>query len=1647
MGIKANAQGISTVNATLEILPSTYYSGVAWQGTTYIANNGTASTWSDVTPIQGVPPVDLNGKEWFKNDYVLTDLDFSWSKTNSPYSSAATYKGLPSTQWCTDNITADIYIRRSFTITSTGYNDVYLACGRDDGPSEYYINGTLVYTSDTNWNEAEYIKLNTEQIALLKTDGTENVIAIHVHNNFGGAYADCGLYGVPKDAKDLGNLAMGYDIPWTARLLFNPQGGYAFNNTNNENPIHGWEKLYEAQAGDIYTITMPTYALDAANARVQFKTPITINASHKYKFSITFTANQNISSSILSLSENEDDAKVLKSESINLLTNTPFNYSVSNLTGVYINDMKLELDFPTMDDNANIKIENISLYDQTDLKEVWVGTSFYNWCYYADPNTSSRIKDMTIDGRKETLSWSNINFDDSQWQEALMPIGNRGCMPELKTEWPGNENTNYWIRRTFNLDEVAATTKYTLNVCHDDSYTVYVNGHIIDTSPGWTNGKTPTSIEVPSRYLKVGQNVIATYIQQNWGGRFYDCGMSTIQNFYEESDIDGDPTQLEINEIQVDNIDQYIDNSYNYGGWIEIYNKTDKRIALDYLYVSDDETNLKKFMLPNGFGVAPAYGYKAVFFDHNIADGVYGDTAFRQVNFKLNPDGGTIYLSDYDGNLISQATYPAAIARCSYARKDNTGKVWGITGEPTLAASNSTSTFSVERLAEPIVDTDSKLFTDAFSVNVTIPTGATLRYTNDGSAPNLLNGYVSTDGKFDITKTSTLRFGLFEAGKLPSKVVTRSYIYRDNNYYLPVISISTNPDNLYNDTIGVYVDGTNGVEGRNYGKSNINMDWERPVNFEYITPDGKMAVNMEAEFSLSGGWSRHYLPTSFKIKATKMYEGKTSIDYPFFKYKPFNKYKQILIRNGGNDNNSPEHGRVRDAITQETLVSSGFNVDAQAYQPVHVFFNGKYIGQLNLREPSNRYYGTANYGYDDDFMDAFEYSNGYFQMSGTRDYFNELLTKSAGAADDAVYDDICNNYVDIDEFVNFWASITYIGCSDWIGNNNNLKGYRSNINGKFRLNVLDQDWGWSKLNALAIINNNYQNEILTIYNNLKKNPRFQRQLIDAYCILGGSVFTPERCLAYGDSICKLVEPALALEGKQPWTSYNEQKYNMTNEQPRNTRIQTLRDVFGLGAGMDVTLSSNVSQTNFLINKQPVPLNKFSGKLFSPVTIEASAPAGYNFVGWEKMVTSISTLMNKGENWSYWDKGSLDGIDWKSGIITNWSSGNAPLGYGNHTYNTVISYGNDSAKKYPTYYFRRNLTLQDAPTSSDKIYLNWVADDGFVLYVNGVEAARHLMADGTPTYNTFASANAGGNPDFGTSSIDPTLFKKGNNIIAVEVHNNTYSSTDIYWDAGITMDGTMVASTLSTDRVLNIDKDEDMVVNAVFEPINDACLNAAKSTPVVINEVSAGNSIFVNDYYKKNDWIELYNTTSNDIDIAGMYLSDDITLPEKYKISSNSTQASTVIPAHGYLIVWADKLSPLTQLHSIFKLENSDATSVMLLAADKTWADTLTYMAHTGEESVGRYPDGGKRIYKMTKPTIHSANMINTSAQFISGTDSNFDEQGYLTGINKHVSGDVQEKTEYFTVDGIKLNAPQRGLNIVRKTNSDGNVTTRRIVVN
>ena len=876
---------------------------------------------------------------------------------------------------------------------------------------------------------------------------------------------------------------------------------------------------------------------------------------------------------------------------------------------------------------------------------------------------------------------------------------------------------------------------------------------------------------------------------------------------------------LEINEVMAANIDMFWSPVTNFNGWAEVRNLSSAPVQLGGCYLDDGTAGSLRWRIPDDYAVVPAGGYALLWFDDNALSP-------RQVPFKLDTDGAKLCLYDPQGQLISSVSYPAAVTRTSYARSMENPTEWLLTGQPTPGTANQGLLPLSAQLPLPEISTESRIFSGTLTFTVTAPMGTTLRFTTDGSTPTLANGTTAPPQTenghhrydFSAINNTNYRFRLFKDGSLPSDVATRTFIKATNNYTVPVVSIVTDPDYLYGNTHGVFVKGTNGKPGRGQSQPcNWNMDWERPVSFTLLSPSGQFEFSQDVSLSTCGGWSRAWDPHSFKLKGNKVFGTSKTLDYPFFTQKPYIRNRTLQMRNGGNDNVC----RFKDPALETMILRSGIDLDAQSYQPVVHYINGKYIGVINMREPNNKHFVFANRGWDDDEIDLFEMDadSGYVQKCGTPDSFNRLYNLSQHVNEEGVYNEICQ-MLDIDEYINYMAAMLYLGGDDWP--QNNIKGYTRH-DGRFRFVSFDQDFAFNQSDPFTTFFNKqnytfawlydkqtqYRQEIrmVTLFKNLLNNDGFRRRFIDAFCIMGGSVFEASRAKAIIDELANAIAPMMKFENGSPWNTANDMKNRFSNWVSTVTSSLKRNSHFKLSSVTMQTarLSTSTPGATLFINDIEVPYADFNGRLFAPVTLRAEAPAGYTFSGWKNTST--------GEIYSY-----------------------------------------------------------EAETTM-------------------------------PTGNFSLTA---------TFSPSPSLDREG-------------------WGG----------------------------------------------SPIVINEVSASNDSYVNDYYKRADWIELYNTTAEPVSLEGLYLSDDPSNPHKYRLQlpdpSQSSALSSQLAPFSHLIVWCDKKAPVSQPHTAFKLSD-DGGELVVTAADDSWSSVIRYPAHDMDHTVARYPDGAATVYVTNVPTIGKRNV-------------------------------------------------------------------------
>jgi hypothetical protein len=142
----------------------------------------------------------------------------------------------------------------------------------------------------------------------------------------------------------------------------------------------------------------------------------------------------------------------------------------------------------------------------------------------------------------------------------------------------------------------------------------------------------------------------------------------------------------------------------------------------------------------------------------------------------------------------------------------------------------------------------------------------------------------------------------------------------------------------------------------------------------------------------------------------------------------------------------------------QSLTEGKMDIDHQAYQPVAYFINGKYYGQMDLRERTNKDYIYTNYGLKDDEIDLLEISKGKVEATeGSSNAFDTLMAKSDNYDAENYYEEM-NRLMDMNEYMDYQIFEQYIVNTDWPSNN--TKVWRSIDNGRFRWIVYDTDFGF-----------------------------------------------------------------------------------------------------------------------------------------------------------------------------------------------------------------------------------------------------------------------------------------------------------------------------------------------------------------------------------------------------------------------------------------------------------------------------------------------------------------------------------------------------------------------------------------------------------
>ncbi|MFC1793196.1 lamin tail domain-containing protein [Planctomycetota bacterium] len=203
--------------------------------------------------------------------------------------------------------------------------------------------------------------------------------------------------------------------------------------------------------------------------------------------------------------------------------------------------------------------------------------------------------------------------------------------------------------------------------------------------------------------------------------------------------------------------------------------------------------------------------------------------------------------------------------------------------------------------------------------------------------------------------------------------------------------------------------------------------------------------------------------------------------------------------------------------------------------------------------------------------------------------------------------------------------------------------------------------------------------------------------------------------------------------------------------------------------------------------------------------------------------------------------------------------------------------------------------------------------------------------------------------------------------------------------------------------------------------------SAAETSLVINELMASNNTSIQDQQGQyDDWIEIYNYSTDAIDIGGMYLTDNLSAPTKWRIPGNNP-AVTTIPSGSYLLIWADDDTTDTGLHANYKLD-VDGEEIGLFDSDgATLIDSIIFSEQISDVSYGRYPDASDNWQLFASPSPGAEN-VGVYQGFVADVEFSHDPGFYDTAFSLTLATETEDTIIYYSLNGSEpYQATGRGL--------------------
>ena len=676
--------------------------------------------------------------------------------------------------------------------------------------------------------------------------------------------------------------------------------------------------------------------------------------------------------------------------------------------------------------------------------------------------------------------------------------------------------------------------------------------------------------------------------------------------------------------------------------YVSVANEGSLIFTAEQLYLSDEEENLKKYPLGE-ITISPGETWTVTAAYNHLID--------------FQENGETeVFLADGQGKLLDHMTVPVLAEEESWVRRKGETPAWQICS---LRRGGQAA-----EIPEPVFSHRGGYYDQPFDLELTAEAGSRIYYTLDGSTPgpeallyeqpirienqsgepnrfrevpNVVTDWRNRqrkDAGVTVDKATVVRAAAVDGQGRISRIMTQTYFVGLDQYReKTVVSIAADPEDFFGED-GIYVTGkeydawyeANAEWIADHPKREHDRiwedepepnfmkrgdAWERPGNVEVLR-DGEV-MNEPAGFRISGSSTRDAFVKRLNVYAREAYGGSSLFRSRIFEGKAAHSFS------------------LRDGFLNAFVPSLVADRDLAVLQgiPAAVFLNGEYWGDCYLCEKYHDSFFSAAYGVRESNVRFLKISRESRMTEDERSLYEREFTeffRERDLADPQNYEAFCRR-ADVQSYIDFLCTNLYVNNEDMTDTQNILlwrvnepEGEREK-DGRWRWGLYDMDLRWGELREVQGVKHDYEVNTFSVpiphifygmsyadqpmYQALRRSGIFCRQFVTTFMDLANTVFEPE---AVGEKLAR-------------W-GVTGGKYAAFFARRPEYILPYLAEEFGLKGTLEtVKVTVNLPEAGRVALNTITPDlsgGEWSGRYYTdyPVSLEAKAEEGYDFVGWE-----------------------------------------------------------------------------------------------------------------------------------------------------------------------------------------------------------------------------------------------------------------------------------------------------------------------------------------------------------------------------------------------------------------------------------------------